>query len=137
MHVSKETEIELGGLTFGVSFRDPAGATLRVNGEIDGESTELLRFDDFVDAPHYHVPASGPQINFDREAMGEPLAWYIAQIRDNLGPLLTEAGYGELVGKVDLAAVSEHAGDLQKAMEECVPEGYIRMAGVGLQRELV
>src|SRR5437763_3396439 len=112
MHVSRETEIELGGLTFGVSFRDPAGATLRVNGDVDGQSTELLRFDDFVEAPHYHVPASGPQINFDREAHGEPLAWYIAQVRDNLAGLLTEAGYGEVLSKVDLGAISQHAGDL-------------------------
>jgi hypothetical protein len=130
------TELEYGGLRFGVSFRRPAGATLRVNGEVDGEWTELLRFDDFVDAPHYHVPASAEQINFDR-ANGEPLDWYIAQIRDNLGPLLDQAGFGKVAERADLAAVSEHAGDIKRAMEECVPEGYVRLAGVGLQRQQV
>ena len=137
MHVSKETELEIGGLNFGVSFREPAGATLRVNGEVDGQMTELLRFDDFVEGPHYHVPASGAQIEFDRDANGEPLAWYVAQVRDNLGPLLTEAGYGDLVPRVDLEEISAHAGEIEKAMKDCVPEGYIRMPGVGLQREVV
>jgi hypothetical protein len=135
MHTSNETEIDLGGLKFGVSFREPAGATLRVNGEVDGQWTELLRFDDFVEAPHYHVPASGPQIEFDRDANGEPLAWYVAQVRDNLARLLTEGGYGEVVPKIDLTEISAHAGDIEKAMEECVPAGYIRTPGVGLQRQ--
>jgi hypothetical protein len=137
MHASHEAELEVGGLRFGVSFRDPAGATLRVNGSIDGQWTELLRFDDFVDGPHYHVPASGPQIDFDRQAHGEPLAWYVAQIRENLPALLDEAGYGELVPLLDLKAISERAGELQKLMEECVPTGFTRIPGVGLQRAAV
>ena len=132
-HDTDERELEFGGLRFGVSFRGP-GATLRVNGNVDGEWTELLRFDDFVEAPHYHVPASGDQINFDRDALGEPLAWYIAQIRDNLGELLTTAGYGQVVPSLDLAAVSDHADEIRKAMEDCVPSGFVRVPGVGLQK---
>ena len=129
----EETILDYGGLTFGVSFRGP-GATLRVNGDVAGESTELLRFDDFIEQPHYHVPASADAIMFDRNALGEPLAWYIAQIRDNLGDLLTTAGYGDVVPTLDLKAISEHAGDIQQAMEDCVPAGYVRVPGVGLQK---
>ena len=129
----EETVLDYGGLQFGVSFRGP-GATLRVNGDVGGEPTELLRFDDFIEQPHYHVPASADAIMFDREKLGEPLAFYIAQIRDNLGPLLAEAGYGDVLPTIDLKVVSEHAGDIQKAMEDCVPDGYVRVAGVGLQK---
>ena len=129
----EETVLDYGGLTFGVSFRGP-GATLRVNGDVDGESTELLRFDDFIEQPHYHVPASGDAVMFDREKLGEPLAWYIAQIRDNLGDLLTEGGYAKVLPNLDLEAVSAHAGDIQKAMEDCVPAGFTRVPGVGIQK---
>ena len=129
----QETVLDYGGLRFGVSFRGP-GATLRVNGDDNGESTELLRFDDFIEQPHYHVPASADAIMFDRGTLVEPLAWYIGQIRDNLGELLTTAGYGDVVPTIDLKAVSKHAGDIEKAMEDCVPEGYVRVAGVGLQK---
>ena len=66
---------------------------------------------------------------------GEPLAWYVAQVRDNLAGLLTEGGYGEVVPKIDLAEISAHAGDIEKAMEDCVPAGYVRTPGVGLQRQ--
>lgn len=134
MEVSNETEVEAGGLKFGVSFREPAGATLRVSGRVNGAWTELLRFDDFVDAPHYHVPASGAPIEFERDVNGEPLAWYIAQIRENLAALLSEGGYGELVPEVDLDEVRDRSGDVQKLMEDCVPARYTRLSGVGLQR---
>ena len=128
------TELEIGGLTFGVSFRAPAGATLRVCADVDGVSTEVLRFDDFVDQPHYHVPAEGPSTMFDRDALGVPLDWFISQIRDHLGELLAEGGFGAVLPTVDLGAVTAHAGDIQKAMEECVPDGFTRVPGVGLQR---
>src|ERR1700738_5451369 len=75
-------ELEFGGLQFGVSFRE-VGATLRVSGKVDGGWKEMLRFDDFVDIPHYHAPADGAQANFDR-SLGDPLEGYIAQLRAHL-----------------------------------------------------
>ena len=134
MHEEPGTELELGGLTFGISFRAPAGATLRVCAPVDGVETEVLRFDDFVDQPHYHVPAAGPSTMFDRDTLGVPLDWFIAQIRDHLGDMLTEGGFAALVPALDLDAVTEHVGDIQKAMEDCVPEGFARVPGVGLTR---
>jgi hypothetical protein len=49
--------LEFGGLRFDVAFRAIGGATLRVDGQVDSEWKELLRFDDFIDVPHYHAPA--------------------------------------------------------------------------------
>src|ERR1700676_4313782 len=66
-------EFEFGGLRFNVAFRGEAGATLRVDGRVNGEWKELLRFDDFVDTPHYHAPADAAQINVDRAAHGDPM----------------------------------------------------------------
>jgi hypothetical protein len=126
-------EFEFGGLRFDVAFRLSAGATLRVLGHVDGEWKELLRFDDFVGVPHYHAPADADQINFDR-ANGDPLEWYLAQIGDHLAEWLTKAGFAEVVPNVDLAAVTANVDTLRAAMHSCVPAGFERVAGVGLQR---
>ena len=101
---------------------------------VSGASTELLRFDDFVDDPHYHVPPSGAPIGFERDASDEPLAWYIAPIRDNLAAMLSEGGYGLIVPQLDLEEVRNRSGGVEKLMEDCVPAGYTRVPGVGLQR---
>jgi hypothetical protein len=129
----RATELDIGGLQFEASFRG-AGATLRLFGPIGGQKTELLRFDDFIDQPHYHVPSEGDAIMFDRARLGEPLDWFIAQIRDHLEELLTTAGYAEVLPRVDLTAVTDNAERIRKAMADCVPEGYVRVPGLGLQR---
>jgi hypothetical protein len=129
-----ETVLDIGGLRFTVSFRGEAGATIRVYGEVDGTSTEMLRFDDFVEDPHYHVPAAAKPYSFDREKLGAPLPWFIGQIRDNLGGLLTDAGFAGVLDSVDLGAVSAGADKVEQAMIDCVPEGFSRVPGVGLQK---
>ena len=125
--------VECGGLQFEATFRAPAGATLRVFADVDGHVTELLRFDDFIEEPHYHVPAAGDPRPFDSAALGEPLSWFMTELRDHLGELLTEAGFGGVLPGVDLDAVTDHAQDIRKAMEACVPDGYVRVPGVGLR----
>lgn len=134
LEATEQQVVECGGLRFEATFRAPAGATLRVFGDVDGHVTELLRFDDFIEAPHYHVPAAGDPRPFDSAALGEPLTWYISQLRDHLGELLAEAGFGPVLSAVDLDAVTDHAEDVRKAMEACVPAGYLRVPGVGLRR---
>jgi hypothetical protein len=126
--------VDCGGLRFQATFRGPQGATLRVLGDVAGQRTELLRFDDFIDGPHYHVPAAGPAIAFDREKFGEPLNWIVGELRDHLEELLTRAGYTEILPAIDIQAVTDNAEKVRQAMEECVPDGYVRVAGVGLQR---
>ena len=101
--------LEFGGLRFDVAFRAIGGATLRVDGKVDNEWKELLRFDDFIDVPHYHAPADAEQINFDRATLGEPLAWYIAQIRDHLPEWLEKSGFADVVPAVDMdEVVAQH-----------------------------
>jgi hypothetical protein len=127
------TQLEFGSLRFDVSFRE-VGATLRVDGRVGGTWTEMLRFDDFVDAPHFHAPASGEAIPFDRTSLGEPLAWYVAQIRDHLPEWLDKAGFGGLLPTIDIEAISLSADRLTEAMNACVPAGFLRVPGIGLQR---
>jgi hypothetical protein len=125
-------EFAFGGLRFGVSFRS-VGATLRVDGQVDGRWKELLRFDDFVDTPHFHAPAEGDSVEFDREN-GEPLEWYLTQVGDHLDHWLVTAGYADLVPEIDIDAVASNIGTIREAMHACVPEGFERVPGIGLQR---
>ena len=126
--------LEFGGLRFDVAFRAIGGATLRVDGKVDKEWQELLRFDDFIDVPHYHAPADAEQVNFDRATLGEPLAWYIAQIRDHLPEWLEKSGFADVVPAVDMKEVAGNIDKVEKAMRDCVPEGFVRVPGVGIQR---
>jgi hypothetical protein len=130
---AESTTLEFGGLRFNVSFRE-VGATLRVDGRVDGAWTEMLRFDDFVDIPHFHAPADGDVIPFDRASLGEPLAWYVSQIRDHLPEWLENAGFGDVLPSIDVKAVSLNADRLIGAMNACVPAGFLRVPGIGLQR---
>lgn len=130
---SSGAEWEVGGMRLSVSFRAPDGATLRIFGPVGDTWKEILRFDDFVDAPHYHVPAHATPVPFDR-ANGEPLAWFVTQVQDHLAELIAEAGYGELLERVDAEAVAAEAPKVEAAMEACVPAGYARVPGVGLTR---
>jgi hypothetical protein len=128
-----QQELEFGGLRFDVSFTGEFGATMRVYGMVGDQWKEMLRFDDFVDGPHYHAPADGPQINFDR-ALGVPLDWYIAQIRDDLPEWLTRSGFADVVPTIDVQAVAANVDKVEEAMSACMPPGFCRVPGVGLQR---
>jgi hypothetical protein len=101
---------------------------------VAGVQRELLRFDDFIDGPHYHFPSDADPIGFDRAALGEPLDWLVAQMRDHLAQLLTDAGYGGVLPGLDLSEVTANAERIRRLMTDCLPEGYVRVAGAGLQR---
>jgi hypothetical protein len=128
-------EWDVGGLHFAVSFREPAGATFRLSGPVDGSRRELIRFDDFVDSPHYHAPADAEQIMFDRATLGEPLDWLVHQFSDHLEEFLTSAGFEAVLPLVDTRAVADSAERIRATMIACVPDGYVRVPGVGLQRD--
>jgi hypothetical protein len=131
---SPPAEWEAGGLRFAVSFREPAGATFLMSGPVGGAPRELVRFDDFVDSPHYHVPGDADPIPFDRATLGEPLDWLVHQIRDHLDELLTTGGCASVLPQLDPTTFATSAERVRAAMIACVPTGYVRVPGVGLQR---
>jgi len=128
------TEWEVGGLHLSVAFRRDDGATLRVFGRRPEGWKEMLRFDDFIDSPHYHVSIDKPIIPFDRSKYGDPMEFYVREIRTHLGQLLIEAGFADVAANADLPAVSADAERIRREMIDCVPEGYERVPGVGLRR---
>ena len=127
-----ETVLEFGGLRFGVSLREP-GATFRVSGPVGDEWTEMLRFDDFVDEPHFHVPSSGPAIKFDR-TLGDPLTWYVDQGARPLGGMARASRVHDSAFERRPRRDLEEPGKLSRPLEACVPDGCTRVPGTGLQR---
>jgi hypothetical protein len=132
--VSDPIELDMGGLRFSASFRAPAGATLRVSAQVEGGWQELLRFDDFVEQPHFHVPAAANPTMVDRETNGVPLEFFVGQLRDHFRELLVQGGFSAILETVDLDAVTSNIDRIHQAMIDVVPDGYARVPGVGLQR---
>lgn len=124
----------MGGLHLSVAFRRDDGATLRVFGRTDEGWKEMLRFDDFIDSPHYHVSIDKPIIPFDRAKYGDPMEYFVSEIRNHIGQLLIEAGFADVAARADLDAVAADAERIRREMIDCVPEGYERVPGVGLRR---
>jgi hypothetical protein len=127
----RDQPFEIGGLRFVVSSND-YGANLAVFGDLGKGWVELIRFQDYVDDPHYHAPVGG-WYAFDR-ANGEPLAWWMTQLRDHLAEWLTESGFADLLHRIDVDAVRENLGRVEQAMVDCVPSAYARVPGHGIKR---
>ena len=127
------TYVEGGGLRVGVEFRllndaelaanyqgaameevqagiqgdiEDNGVSLHVESVADGK--EILRFDCFENAPHYHyIEPSGESqtiVDFDTAALGEMLPWALGQLRERLFPMLERAGGAALVSELDESA---------------------------------
>lgn len=88
---------------------DDSGVSLHVCGRQDGEWRELLRFDCFDEDPHYHYISFPNQMNdmvhLDPIADGDPLAWALERIRTRLPQMLGRARAGDLVQRIDAAAL--------------------------------
>jgi hypothetical protein len=106
-----KTIVDAGAVQFALAYRDlytDQGVCLQALGEIDGKTTELLRFDCFDQAPHYHY---GPEkkneaFQLDKTTAGNALGWALTQLRTRLPDMLRRAGYEEIADKVDTAQMS-------------------------------
>lgn len=115
--------LELGGLRF-VARRqevgEDGGHTLEVWGAVDGEDTQVLRFDCFRDAPHYHMPPSRPgSLPLDRAEVGEPLDWALGCIRARLPEMVTKAGYAGLAACLDSGALANGSEEILRLVASC------------------
>ena len=101
-----ETQIEAGPVKIAMQYRkeimDDQGLCVQVISEIDGEDVEILRFDCFDQAPHYHY---GPKnknerLFMDKTTTGNPLGWTLDQLRTRLPEMVERAGYDDLAGQI-------------------------------------
>ena len=106
-----EELIEAGAVTFGLEYRilhDGAeeGVCIHVYGNsIPGDDKELLRFDCFKVAPHYHyrnAPAKkNERLMLDYTAEGSPLAWTLDKIKNRLPIMLLRCEAEDIARSID------------------------------------
>ncbi len=106
-----EELIPAGAVTFGLEYRtlhggDEEGVCIHVYGnEIEGQDKELLRFDCFRVAPHYHyrnAPAKkNERLMLDFTAEGDALAWTLDKIRNRLPIMLLRCEAENIAREVD------------------------------------
>ncbi|MDA0769018.1 MAG: hypothetical protein O2821_02200 [Chloroflexi bacterium] len=128
------SSIEVGGVTFVMHYRTidggigsgaDQGVCLNVFGEVEGKQTEILRFDCFANAPHYHY---GPEnknerVMLDSTVTGNSVGWTFKQIRNKLPEMIRRAGYDALADSVDYAAVASKVDDVETAVRDLTKSG--------------
>lgn len=101
------TRIEAGPVEFAMSYRqeimDDQGLCLQVYADIDGQDTEILRFDCFDQSPHYHYGPENHNIRLfmDKTTAGNPLGWTIGNLRHKLPAMVRRSGYDGLADKLE------------------------------------
>ena len=100
--------IAAGAVEVAMSYRGDipgdGGLCIQIYADIAGQDTELLRFDCFAEAPHYHY---GPELGnerlmLDATAAGDPLDWVLERFeRGRLRPMIERAGYPNLAASLD------------------------------------
>ena len=98
--VGEMETITAGSIDFGLDYRHFAGdegVAIHVYADLEGKRTELLRFDCFVDAPHYHYGPDGrdERLFLDCTADGAPIPWALNKLRSRMVPMLVRAGYSQ------------------------------------------
>ena len=74
-----DTVINAGAIDVAMSYRKELmpdqGLNIQVFGEVDGEDTEILRFDCFDQAPHYHYGPMNHNVRLflDKTTAGNPV----------------------------------------------------------------
>ena len=119
--MSQEKVFQTGGVELRVDNRtlgDDGGPAVRVYGDVDGKSVQLLRFDCFRKDPHYHYDPSGKndQRKLDKDAVPDSIGWTIEQLGHNLAEMIRTAGYEGVAAKVDTAAVTAVLPEVESIM---------------------
>lgn len=123
---------EAGNIRFGLEMRKQVGGdgglAIHVLADLAGtpgrtyaEETELLAFDCFREAPHYHY---GPRnknhrIFWDKTLVPDPLGWTLAQFKDGkLRDMIQRAGYPGVAADYDHDIVRAVMPALEKRARE-------------------
>ena len=128
---------EVGNIRFGLEMRRQAsgdgGLAIHVLADLAGtpgrhytEETELLAFDCFRDAPHYHY---GPRnknhrIFFDKALVSDTLGWTLQQFKSRkLAAMIDRAGYPGVAADLDQDLLDSLIPSIEKRAREMEAEG--------------
>jgi hypothetical protein len=141
---------EAGNIRFGLEMRRQAGGdgglAVHVLADIGGskgrayvEETEILAFDCFWQAPHYHY---GPRnknhrIFWDKTLVEDPLGWVFEQFDNRkLGAMIERAGYPGIAADLDLEKIASVLPMVKKKAREMQAEGERLTGHPGLPLEM-
>ena len=120
-----DATIDGGAISFAMRYRTDIegdeGLCIEVRADVDGQDTELLRFDCFRVAPHYHYgpEADDERLFLDLTAAGDSLDWTLGCFeRGRLGPMITRAGYEQVAASLDEGALSSVLPDVVRTARE-------------------
>ena len=111
--------IEAGPVRFGVEFRELAndrGVAIHVMGDVGNEEVELLTFDCFEKAPHYHYGprAKNQRLYLDTTTVPDPLRWALDLFKGGkLAPMLERAGYRDHAAGLNPALLAEKVSQVE------------------------
>lgn len=138
-----------GNIRFGLEMRrqqgGDGGLAVHVLADIGGatensyvEETEILAFDCFWQAPHYHY---GPRnknhrIYWDKTLVEDPLGWVFEQFENRkLGAMIERAGYPGVAADLDLEKIASVLPELKKQAREMQAAGERLTGHPGLPLE--
>ena len=90
-------------------------------GDVEGEEQELLTFDCFERAPHYHYGprAKNQRLYLDRTTVPDPLGWALDLFKGGkLGPMLDRAGYSDHASRLNPVLVADAVGGVETRSRE-------------------
>jgi len=109
-----QARVDAGGISFAMRYRDDIagdeGLCIEVRADIEGQDTELLRFDCFRVAPHYHYgpEADDERLMLDLTAAGDSLDWTLNVFeRGRLRSMIERAGYESVAMGINEKDVAE------------------------------
>jgi hypothetical protein len=106
------SNINVGSLRIFVEDRtldEDGGPSLQVWATVGAREVQLLRFDMFRQAPHYHFAPDGrdQRVDLDPEEVGDGVAWTIDLLRREFPQLVAKAGYVDALAAIDTKALVE------------------------------
>ncbi|MCY4619733.1 MAG: hypothetical protein OXD50_14470 [Chloroflexi bacterium] len=117
-----QATVEAGSIAFAMRYRDDIagdeGLCIEVRADVEGHDTELLRFDCFQVAPHYHYgpEADDERLMLDLTAAGDSLDWTLSCFeRGRLRSMIERAGYPSVASGLDEDVV---AGAIPKVVSK-------------------
>ena len=124
-----DATIDGGAITFAMRYRTDIegdeGLCIEVRADVEGHDTELLRFDCFRVAPHYHYgpEADDERLFLDLTAAGDSLDWTLGCFeRGRLGAMIERAGYEQVAAALDEDALSNVLPNVVSTAREITAE---------------
>ncbi|MYC28713.1 MAG: hypothetical protein F4X65_01290 [Chloroflexi bacterium] len=130
MQQAARTKIDAGGVSFVVqhelwdgNLQDHSDQGVVIL--VEANDTTLLRFNCFdIEKSYVYGPDSKNRLcRMDPTVDGNPIMWSVKQIRENLTTMLTEAGYEDVAGSVNMDEVKGALGEVEACARETYANG--------------